>query len=433
MADERFRVSPFPPLTLTEATRVQLLQLAQRLIRASFDRNEAFVRPSAAQRRAVDTHEWKLLKQRERLQVFGKRPPDGRAFPMGNAVDQLPTFLAVGGIDGALDDLMLGLVAPTPEDMRVKAAYVHDFSGAAVLSSLVAPSADDPFLSCVVKWMELDFPLSATGVVQNRDYVFLEATGFMELPGGDRVGYHLVHSVDFAELPSLPGRVRGEVAVSGLFRQGDVPGDLRVVKSGLLDPRGDWIRIMAVPAMAAALLSPLEYVHCGQMRKLAWRVERHYADKDATRDRNENARVSRRRRGSLSQTASHSSSAASASSASASSVDSDDDDVCESCERPRRHGLLGLGGKRHKTRDQCKLCHSALCSSCRVKLSLSFLAIDGELEQRHLAFCPACVADTAAASARDVAVGRIHLERSERQHTKRVATRVARERPLPTR
>ncbi|OWZ11790.1 hypothetical protein PHMEG_00015139 [Phytophthora megakarya] len=152
--------------------------------------------------------------------------------------------------------MMYGVVNPTLEDMRIKASYVHDFDGAAVLSTIVEPTVDEPFTSVVVKWMEMDIPLRRTGVVQNRDYVYLECTGFVRMANGDRAGYHFLHSIDFPQIPKLSNRVRGDLSICGFFRQFG-PNVIDVCKTGLMDPAGDMIRMLAVPVMTEAFLSPL--------------------------------------------------------------------------------------------------------------------------------------------------------------------------------
>ncbi|KAF1780072.1 START-like domain [Phytophthora cactorum] len=121
---------------------------------------------------------------------------------------KLPAILSVGRVEGKLDDMMYGV-----------ASYVHDFDGAAVLSTIVEPTVDEPFNSVVVKWMEMDIPLRRTGVVQNRDYVYLECTGFVHMANGDRAGYHFLHSIDFPQIPKLSNRVRGDLSICGFFRQ----------------------------------------------------------------------------------------------------------------------------------------------------------------------------------------------------------------------
>ncbi|ETP01557.1 hypothetical protein F441_21210, partial [Phytophthora nicotianae CJ01A1] len=177
MGKERFTINPFPALELSDAEKNQLLELGRTIIEANFERDDAFFKGG----RKVDHRRWKLSKEREHMLVHTERPEYKGADAMSNTMhssSKLPAILSVGRVEGKLDDMMYGVVNPTLEDMRIKASYVHDFDGAAVLSTIVEPTVDEPFNSVVVKWMEMDIPLRRTGVVQNRDYVYLECTGF---------------------------------------------------------------------------------------------------------------------------------------------------------------------------------------------------------------------------------------------------------------
>jgi len=97
---------------------------------------------------------------------------------------------------------MYGLVSPTLELMRVKASYVEDFSGAAVLDTIIDPSLEDPYQALAIKWMEVDIPFASTSLVKNRDYVYIDATGFVRMRNGERLAYHLMHSVSSSDAGS---------------------------------------------------------------------------------------------------------------------------------------------------------------------------------------------------------------------------------------
>ncbi|KAG6950976.1 hypothetical protein JG688_00013923, partial [Phytophthora aleatoria] len=131
----------------------------------------------------------------------------------------MPIILAVGTFEGELNDLMFGIVNPTQEIMRVKASYVKDYSDGAVLANIVVPTVEDPFRSVSVKWTQINLPLNQTGLVQNRDFVCLEATGILHFANGDRVGYQLLHSIDFPNTQPLPGTIRARHKIIGFYCQ----------------------------------------------------------------------------------------------------------------------------------------------------------------------------------------------------------------------
>ncbi|KAE9352823.1 hypothetical protein PR003_g4175 [Phytophthora rubi] len=337
MGKERFTINPFPALELSDAEKNQLLELGRTIIEANFERDDAFFKTG----RKVDHRRWKLAKEREHMFVHTERPE----------------YTGADAMTG--DDMMFGVVNPTLEEMRIKASYVHDFDGAAVLSTIVEPTVDEPFNSVVVKWLEMDLPLRRTGIVQNRDYVYLECTGFVRMANGDRAGYHFLHSIDFPQIPKLSDRVRGDMSICGFFRQVG-PNVIDVCKTGLMDPAGDMIRMLAVPVMTEAFLSPLRYVHCGQMRKLTWKMEKSHAEARLHGAPNPGP-------------------------------------ACVSCGKPSTGWTLG------KSATTCKCCFRVLCSGCKIKKKISLVTADLTLSEHKINFCTACLADASISSAADIA------------------------------
>ncbi|KAG7375400.1 hypothetical protein PHYBOEH_002618, partial [Phytophthora boehmeriae] len=65
---------------------------------------------------------------------------------------------------------------------RLKSSYVGDkFAACAVLVTLFKPTKREPFRSHTLKWLEGDHPYIFRPIVKNRDFVFMEATGFTQL------------------------------------------------------------------------------------------------------------------------------------------------------------------------------------------------------------------------------------------------------------
>ncbi|RLN50016.1 hypothetical protein BBJ29_002961 [Phytophthora kernoviae] len=224
----------------------------------------------------VDSHRWKQIKAREQLLVFAERsgfkPTTGELSGSG-----LPMILCVGSMMGKLEDLMYGVMSEDLETMRFKASYVDDVSGAAALGSIVEPTSNYPFQTLMIKWMEIDIPLASMNFVKNRDYVYLEGTGMIKAANGDRLGYHLLHSVDFPETPKLPNRIRGNISMMAFWRQAK-SNTIEMYATGIFDPCGDVARVLAVPRMADVFLASVKYPHCGQMRKLSFMLDKAYAD-----------------------------------------------------------------------------------------------------------------------------------------------------------
>ncbi|KAF1315464.1 hypothetical protein FI667_g16037, partial [Globisporangium splendens] len=113
----------------------------------------------------------------------------------------LPTqLLGIGFTIGTIEDMIFGSVANTTAAIKIQSLYVNDpIVDAAVLAVLVPPNGNDPLRSVTLKWI-LKKP-KMYGVTRHRDYVFIESIGIRRSVSGERIGYHLMHSV---ELPTFP-------------------------------------------------------------------------------------------------------------------------------------------------------------------------------------------------------------------------------------
>ncbi|GMF25252.1 unnamed protein product [Phytophthora lilii] len=121
-----------------------------------------------SRKRKVDPSRWKLVKKRQNIRMNTERSASNASGELitGNG---LPIILAIGTLEGKLTDLMHGVKGPTLESIRIKASYVEDCDGAAVLDNIIDPSLEDPFQTLVLKWMEVDIPFASMSLVKNRD------------------------------------------------------------------------------------------------------------------------------------------------------------------------------------------------------------------------------------------------------------------------
>ncbi|CAH0478941.1 unnamed protein product [Peronospora belbahrii] len=136
------------------------------------------------------------------------------------SVSELPVVMITGTVVGNLDDIMYGFVSSTSEQMYVKLSYAYDeIPGRCALSTLVHPTVDDPFHSVAIKWVETQIPSALRPLVKPRDFIHMNTTGIERLRNGERVGYHIFHSVQFPETPPLLTHIRGNTSISILHRQ----------------------------------------------------------------------------------------------------------------------------------------------------------------------------------------------------------------------
>ncbi|KAG6608987.1 uncharacterized protein IUM83_12918 [Phytophthora cinnamomi] len=339
MSNKRFTVNPFEELTLTTEDRAKLIDIADAIVLAKVEEYEEYLNNE----KRVDLTRWKKFTNSGATTCYLERKKV-------STNSKMPETLMVGPLPGTLDENMFGLISPTLESMRIKSSYLNDFSAAAVLATIVEPTEEDPLRSVVVKWMEIDIPGASIGIVRNRDYVYLESTGVMRTTSGGRVGYHVLHSVNFPQTRKLPSRIRGNMSLCCIFHQ-EGPDMTACRGTGIQEPGGDIIRVVAVMGMVHATMAGLKYSYCGQMKKLAWLLEKKHAE-----FRDKGTPVTGL--------------------------------VCVTCSKPTKSSRFG------KSSSTCKLCFGALCGSCKVSKKLSFIAPDLELSQRKVTFCVKCLVET---------------------------------------
>ncbi|KAG7397322.1 hypothetical protein PHYBOEH_000904 [Phytophthora boehmeriae] len=335
----RFTVNPFPDLVLSSEDRESLVEIGNSLVLAKFKEYQEFLN----NQKYVDTERWKTCMRIGNTTTYLERKKS-------NPNSKMPASLMVGPLPGTLNDNMFGLVNPTLESMRIKSSYLKDFSAAAVLATIVEPTEEEPFRAVVVKWMEIDIPMASIGIVRNRDYVYMESTGILRLENGERVGYHLLHSVSFPYTHELSNRIRGNMSFCGMFHQ-EGPDKTDCRGTGIMDPRGDLIRGIAIMGMVNATMAGLKYSYCGQMKKLAWLLEKKHAE---ARENGTPAYES----------------------------------TCVTCSKEVKDRKLDTFGRPNST---CKLCFGAVCPSCKIPKKLNFIAPDLEMVQRKVSFCARCL------------------------------------------
>jgi hypothetical protein len=221
---------PFEPLQLTfeEQERCQELtmQLLDQTLRSYDDRLTATnTNGSPAHHSNMDSARWKRFKTQPSMTLYSQRDhrgPRDLNIPGGNWEN--PTvLLAVGTIEGSLDDVMLGLSAQSFADIQLRAASIasQDARGA-MLAKLSGPTEEDPFHCMSVVWMvrEQRWPMNL--VVSPRDFVSLSASGVITTASGERIGYELSQPAQLPQCPALSKRVtRGKLMYGALYRELD--------------------------------------------------------------------------------------------------------------------------------------------------------------------------------------------------------------------
>ncbi|EGZ12324.1 hypothetical protein PHYSODRAFT_257126 [Phytophthora sojae] len=355
MPRDLFAETPYAGLRVSEEVKHQLIDLENELLVQHFQQYEEYV---AVDNRRVDEHRWEHFKSKEDLHVYEDRFQHSQSW---NAVvptkSGMPVMLRVGTVPGRLDDLMFGVVNPTLGSMRIQTSYVHDVDAAAILCPIDEPSEEEPFRSLVIKWL----PLDASLIKKARDFVYIEATGILHFGNGDRVGYHLKHSVELNQTNPQPNVIRANLSYCSFYRQShtnviDVFGTMAL--------GGKIGRYVSVRVATEALLSTYNLVFCAQMKKMSWMLQQQRS-MGLQRGRNKS---------------------------------------CVMCNKDTSSGIIGRIGK-----STCNLCYGSVCHSCRINWRISFIALGGKLVQRKIAFCATCISKASVCdpkqAARDQATG----------------------------
>lgn len=200
----------FPEMAVSAQLSDDFHHTASRLVNQTLDAESPVTRSHPSEQ----PDQWKLIGDRNGLQLYRER-----GFAKGNAVK----VKVLGQMAGTLEDVLLGLYAPTNGALKTQRAIMHsDYLDAAVLHVLEEDpySEDDTDFSyhfAGLKWLAC----APTGkLVHKRDLCWHEELGRTEDANGDEVGYLVMQSVRVDECPPFErqGLTRSTAAVCYIFR-----------------------------------------------------------------------------------------------------------------------------------------------------------------------------------------------------------------------
>ncbi|KAF1773890.1 hypothetical protein GQ600_16681 [Phytophthora cactorum] len=176
-----------------------------------------------------------------------------------NSEWNMPTLLQVGTIEGTLNDVMYGLASFDAVGTLIKSSYTaEEVVDAETLYELQGPTPEEPFRFLGIKWVVKSTSSSVKAFVWPRDLTFIAATGILNRQGGERVGYHLMHSVDLGKgYGPLEGKriVRGRISSCYLYRQTS-SNTVDVYMKTNFEPNGSVHESVALLSAANSLTRP---------------------------------------------------------------------------------------------------------------------------------------------------------------------------------
>ncbi|KAG7377867.1 hypothetical protein PHYPSEUDO_010893 [Phytophthora pseudosyringae] len=268
----------------------------------------------------------------------------------------MPTLLQVGTIEGTLEDVMYGSASFDAVGTLIKSSYTaEEVVDAETLYEFQGPTPDEPFRFLGLKWVVKSTSSTVKAFVWPRDLTFIAATGILNREGGERVGYHLMHSVDLGTgYGPLEGKriVRGRISSCYLYRQTS-SNTVDVYMKTNFEPNGSVHESVALLSAANSLTYCLKSSLCAQNKKLAWLLAHPKTDEaEVGSARPSTVRIKKR-------------------------------NDCGVCTRP-----IGAFSRCHT----CRLCSARACSTCCVKKKLS---VPGQghktVEQRSVFICTHCL------------------------------------------
>ncbi|ETP26951.1 hypothetical protein F441_00476 [Phytophthora nicotianae CJ01A1] len=386
---------------LSEAQAEQIKLLVQQILSETLVEYESH---EQKQRRLLPRSQYKVVKKVENLICYRQRSrvspevvtPVTRTYPTrtnspspvssvtsasyastarsgdAQSLRHTPTLVTVGTMAGTLDDVMHGLLATDSTSTLIRASYTgEELLDSELLHCIQSPTPVKPFQFCGVKWHVLEL----TKITSKRDFVFVEASGVVDRPNGERVGYHIMHSVDLPGLGELSEKyqvLRAHVVSCHLFRQ--LPNNtVDVYMKGLVDPSGHMPSAVATASTVGALLKFSQAVECSHSKKLEYLLEQEQLKRAGALNRSSGAsHASTQSNGKLTKAGGS----------------------CAVC-ATTLHLFRSVA--------RCELCSEAVCSRCRVTRRLSYhVARPKELKQQNTTFCTTCIAKASAYSAADV-------------------------------
>ncbi|KAE9247447.1 hypothetical protein PF004_g4323 [Phytophthora fragariae] len=230
-------------------------------------------------------HDWQLVKRRDGLNIYRDNAVDathrdsvtmveenGRVSSFeSSAPGQIQALLCVGTISGTLDDVMHGVASPTAEDTMLKSSCIGDnLVDCCVLASIVSPTSQDPWRSLTLKWAVNAGPVAVRPFVRARDFTYVESTGTTTSIDGERVGYHIIHSVVVPATQKLEDHalVRGNVSLYHVYRQKS-PTTVEVHVRAFWQLNGRMRPAVQTYACVESTIAVARVRMCSQMRKLA--------------------------------------------------------------------------------------------------------------------------------------------------------------------
>nr|KAE8927649.1 hypothetical protein PF009_g22187 [Phytophthora fragariae] len=317
------------PLQCTQQDDNKLRELAETLVVHNIEQYSSLKLTKNGA--PVSKTRWKQVYKKESTKVFKDRATKSEPLEM-------PSLMLLGTVVGKLEDFMYAVVAPSTEAMRIKSTLIKDgVVDCKLLHNVARPTMDDPFHHISVKWCMFSEP-------EFRDHVFLDSTGIASTTTGERIGYHLTHSIGFDQIPNFTSCdvARCNMSVCSLYVQ-NTPSTVKIYVRGFFDfqqeGKYELINNATLNTIAAQWMLFPRQVECEDAKKLLWAIHKNNSRESTTKEGKSKLPMAPPTPG-----------------------------LCKVCSKS--FGFLGT------SRKFCQACNEQICSRCSVMKSAVTLALD---------------------------------------------------------
>lgn len=357
--------APFPQLRLNDNDKVAVEELADLFVSQTLTDYETHLQQGHD---VVDETRWKMVKRFEDVTVYQDREAirarrmsrDGVVLD-DDATKDMQKLLWFGTIRGNLDDLMYAVINATADEAKVKSAFVgNNVLDFAVLDTIMQPTLADPFRGLQIKWAVNGGPAVMRSVVRCRDFVYLESTGMTTSSTGERIGYHILHSIAVPGAPELREHkvIRGNMTLYHLYRQKSA-GVVETYVKAFIDVMGEMPASVATFVSTKGVVSVWRLGELAEMKKLIWLLKQ----RKSVHSRSSSCRMCHRNFSSLT----------------------------------RRHG--------------CRVCSSCVCARCSVPKKIFHISpLTHTVTQTSVAVCTPCMRRVLTTSGLEVALDDVTRE-----------------------
>ncbi|KAG7385011.1 hypothetical protein PHYPSEUDO_002023 [Phytophthora pseudosyringae] len=329
----------------------------------------------------VDTKFWKTQATRDELTVYKERQAGRVSESLGDSLHRCAaasplfaatpaaitpaTMMLTGVRHGFVENAVSTLVTTSQEELALVVRYLHGASSdCGILHTMETPTDEDPFHFLGFKY----YVSQAVGdprLCKRRHCVYLEDSGFTRTRTGEKLGYHIMHSVRLPQFPDLRSRnsIPALMSTRFLYRQRE-EGIVEVFMLGNIDIKGLVVKPISLRYAVETMLNMTRLLDCSETKRLTqmareflWRRkrERHWGGSPTDSD----------------------------------SSPRNDPGTCSMCERVSKDGGLGA-----QTVVECLVCGRAACSRCRASKQVFVSSHDGLMGRLIMVpVCTGCILD----------------------------------------